>query len=133
MSEDLESSIWLRNLIAARWDGETPILVRPPIRASISRKNSQDDVHVLHFNYPSAFPPLEDDASLADIPISPAEDSADEKGFHDEERMVDGDNRDAYPSTPILVTLTIALMIAIFMIGLDTNIIGELVHTQVLL
>ena len=39
------------------------------------------------------------------------------------ERIMDLD-KEEYPSKPVLGILTIALMTAIFMVGLDTNIIG---------
>lgn len=65
---------------------------------------------------------------MPNFPLSPAEASANGKGSLDPDRIVEGDIKDIYPSTPILVTLTVALMMAIFMIGLDTNIIGKFIH-----
>ena len=122
MSEDTDTIRWLKDLMAARLDGGTPDLGVGRMNASNAgriRRNNHDQF--LHFSNPPILPALAEDASLA----SPAEAPADEKGFTDEERMIDGDDKNIYPSIPILVTLTVALMIAIFMIGLDTNIIGQ--------
>ena len=122
MSEDTDTVRWLKDLMAARLDGGTPDLGIGRMNAANTgriRRNNHDQF--LHFSNPPILPALAEDASLA----SPAEASADEKGFTDEERMIDGDDKNIYPSIPILVTLTVALMIAIFMIGLDTNIIGK--------
>ena len=122
MSEDTDTIRWLKDLMAARLDGGTPDLAVGRMNASNAgriRRNNHDQF--LHFSNPPILPALADDASLA----SPAEASADEKVFTDEERIIDGDDKTIYPSIPILVTLTVALMIAIFMIGLDTNIIGR--------
>ena len=127
MSQDTDSSIWLKNLMAAHLGGGTPVLKNPRVEASTPGQIGQDSYeHIIRFSYPSALPPSAECVSWADIPISPTDDFANEKRLDDEERMVEGDNKDAYPSIPILVTLTVALMIAIFMIGLDTNIIGGL-------
>ena len=122
MSEDTDTIRWLKDLMAARLDGGISDLSTGRMNASTAgriRRNNHDQF--LHLSNPPILPALAEDASLA----SPAEASADEKGFTDEERMVEGDDKNIYPSIPILVTLTVALMIAIFMIGLDTNIIGE--------
>lgn len=121
MSEDTDATRWLRELLAAHLDGGTPDLRGGHVKVLTSGHVGEDDYkRFLHFSNPSILPPFSETASLA----SPAEASANEKGFTDEERMVEGDDKSIYPSVPILVTLTIALMIAIFMIGLDTNIIG---------
>lgn len=121
MSEDTDATRWLRELMAAHLDGGTPDLRGGHVKVLTLGRVSQDDYKkFLHFSNPSILPPFSETASLA----SPAEASANEKGFTDEERMVEGDDKNIYPSIPIFVSLTIALMIAIFMIGLDTNIIG---------
>ena len=130
MSEDTDTVRWLKDLMAARLDGGTPDLGIGRMNAANTgriRRNNHDQF--LHFSNPPILPALAEDASLA----SPAEASADEKGFTDEERMIDGDDKNIYPSIPILVTLTVALMIAIFMIGLDTNIIGKSMNSRVFL
>lgn len=101
-----------------------------PTTARISQDSCE---HVLHCSGPSALPASGEDTSSPYIPSSPAETPANEKDLLDQEQMVEGDNKEIYPSAPILVTLTIALMIAIFMIGLDTNIIGESILFKVLL
>ena len=131
MSEDTDSSRWLRDLLAARLDGRAPELYHGCVEASYSGRIGHDKSdHFLHFTTPSPLPASAESASLADAPIGLVEPSSNEKGFPDEERMVEGDHQELYPSIPILVTLTIALMIAIFMIGLDTNIIGESVRPK---
>ena len=130
MSEDTDTIRWLKDLMAARLDGGTLDLSVGRMNASNAgriRRNNHDQF--LHFSNPPILPALAEDASLA----SPLEAYADEKSFTDEERMVEGDDKNNYPSIPILVTLTVALMIAIFMIGLDTNIIGESMNSSVLL
>ena len=111
--------------MTARLDGGTPDLGDGHVKLSTPGRIGQDSHELfLHFGTPSILPESAECTSLA----SPVEASANEKGFTDEERMVEGENKDIYPSIPILVTLTIALMIAIFMIGLDTNIIGGSLH-----
>ena len=110
--------------MVARRDRGTPGLESGCVEASTTGRNGYEHVH--HSSTPSALPASVGSASLAEVPPSPAEISANEK--EDQERMVEGDDKDLYPSIPTLVTLTIALMIAIFMIGLDTNIIGKSVH-----
>ena len=130
MSEDTDSIRWLKDLMAARLDGGTPDLGIGRINAANTgpiRRNNHDQF--LHFSNPPILPELAEDASLA----SPVGTFGDEKGFTDEERMIDGDDKNIYPSIPILVTLTVALMIAIFMIGLDTNIIGKSIDSRVCL
>ena len=131
MSEDTDTIRWLKDLMAARWDGGTPDLGIGRVNAADTgriRRNKHDQF--LHFSNPPILQELaEDDAYLA----SPVETFVDEKGFTDEERMIDGDDKNIYPSVPILVTLTVALMIAIFMIGLDTNIIGKSMDSRVFL
>lgn len=120
--------------MAARLDGGTPDSRGGRLTASTVAPIGQDnDEHFLRFSTPSALPAIPDCGFLDDLPISPGEASANEKGPADEERMVEGGDEDVYPSVPILATLTTALMIAIFMIGLDTNIIGESIHFKVLL
>ena len=127
MSEDTDTIRWLKDLMAARLDGGTLDLGVGRMNASnIGRIRRNNHDQFLHFSNPPILPALAEDASLA----SPAEAPADEKGFTDEERMIDGDDKTIYPSIPILVTLTVALMIAIFMIGLDTNIIGKSVNSR---
>ena len=116
--------------MAARLDGGTLDLDvgrTNALNAGRIRRNNHDQF--LHFSNPPILPELGEDASLA----SPVEAVADEKGFTDEERMIEGDDKNIYPSIPILVTLTVALMIAIFMIGLDTNIIGKSMNSKVFL
>ena len=50
--------------------------------------------------------------------------AAEEKSV-DQQQAPDMNVEIVYPGKPLLVILTVALMIAIFMIGLDTNVIGE--------
>ena len=128
MSEDTDSIRWLKDLMAARLDGGTPDLDIGRMNAANTgriRRNNHDQF--LHFSNPPILQEWAEDAPLA----SPVEIFVDEKGFTDEERMIDGDDKNIYPSIPILVTLTVALMIAIFMIGLDTNIIGKSINSTV--
>lgn len=129
MSEVNDSSRWLRNFMAARLDQGTSESNNGRIEASTTGRISQDiHEHVFYFSNPPTLPASAECTSLADCPLSPAEASVIGKGSLDPDRIIEGDNKDIYPSTPILVTLTVALMMAIFMIGLDTNIIGEFIH-----
>ena len=122
MSADTEDTRWLKDLMAAHWDRRNLALDVAPTNVSTSRRNGQDnDKHFLHFSNPPILSESAENIFLA----SPVGVSVDEKVLTDEERMVEGDDKNIYPSIPVLVTLTIALMIAIFMIGLDTNIIGK--------
>lgn len=133
MSEDTDSSGWLKDMMTARLNGQTPVLDNGHTKASTSDRIGQDNhEQFLHFSNPSLLPASAENTSSTEFAISPAEASANEKIFLDEEQMVEGDNLQVYPSLPVLVTLTIALMIAIFMIGLDTNIIGMSISFEVI-
>lgn len=130
MSEYTDSSKWLRNTMAGRLDEGSSNFDNERKETSTAGRISQDShEHILHFSNPPALPASAENAPLADVPLSSVEASANEKGRLHQDRMTEGHNNVIYPSTPILVTLTTALMTAVFMIGLDTNIIGESIHS----
>ena len=112
--------------MVARLDGGAIDLYSGRAEALTTGRASDDNYeHILHFGSPSIHRASAESASLAETPLRTIGASASEKGLVDQERLVEGGDPVTYPSIPVLVTLTIALMIAIFMIGLDTNIIGE--------
>ena len=112
--------------MAARLDGEISVSTSGPLDESTKDRISPDSYErFLQFRSFPDLPASPGSAWLVDLPLGPTDPAANDKYLEDQERMVDGDGKNIYSSIPVLVTLTIALMIAIFIIGLDTNIIDE--------
>ena len=92
--------------------GDMELHSLPPTRPSSCRSNIAGTSAIAGSQMPTGDP-------------SPTGPYVDEKKSNSVERLAEATEDFSYPTKPKLVILTIALMVAVFMIGLDTYIVGE--------